>query len=235
MNNQPSTINHQPIKIKFYNSSIGKKIITGITGLGLSFFILFHMTGNLVLFTNATAYNQLAHFINSWGILIDLIEFILLGLLIFHAAIAISIQINKQQARLINYDRLKSAGNPSKQSISSRTMIFTGLLLLVFLVFHLLTFKFGKYYSTVINGVEMRDLARLVIEKFQSPVYTFSYVGVMIFLGFHLRHGVWSAFQSIGTMNARFSPLIYTFALILAVLIASGFIVLPLAIYWGII
>ena len=225
----------QPIIIKFYNSSLGKKVITGVTGLGLSLFVLFHMTGNLVLLTDSEAYNQLAHFLNSLGILLYLVEFILLGLVVFHVAIAISIQINKQQARLVNYDRLKSVGNPSKQSISSRTMIFTGLILLVFLVFHLLTFKFGTYYSTVVDGVEMRDLARLVIEKFQSPIYTFSYVGVMIFLGFHLRHGVWSAFQSIGAMNARFSPLIYTLALILAVLIAVGFLVLPLAIYTGII
>ncbi|MDJ0690565.1 MAG: succinate dehydrogenase cytochrome b subunit [Xenococcaceae cyanobacterium MO_188.B32] len=228
-------MNDRAIIIKFYNSSLGKKIITGVTGLGLSLFVLFHMTGNLVLLTDSEAYNQLAHFLNSLGILLYLVEFILLGLVVFHVAIAISIQINKQQARPLNYEQITSIGNPSKQSISSRTMIFTGLILLVFLVFHLLTFKFGTYYSTVINGVEMRDLARLVIEKFQSPVYTFSYVGVMIFLGFHLRHGVWSAFQSIGAMNARFSPLIYTFALILAVLISGGFLVLPLAIYGGII
>ena len=235
MNNQQITNNEQPIIIKFYNSSIGKKIITGVTGLGLSLFVLFHMTGNLVLFTSPEAYNQLAHFLNSLGILLYLIEFILLGLVIFHVAIAISIQISKLQARPINYEQLKSVGEPSKQSISSRTMILTGLILLVFLVFHLLTFKFGTYYSTAINGVEMRDLARLVIEKFQSPVYTFSYVGVMIFLGFHLRHGVWSAFQSLGAINARLSPLIYAIAFIFAVLIAVGFLILPLAIYLGII
>ena len=228
-------LNNQSSTIKFYNSSLGKKFITGVTGLGLSLFVLFHMTGNLVLLTNTTAYNQLAHSINSLGIFLYLIEFILLGLVVFHVAIAISIQISKQQARLVNYDQLKTAGNPSKQSISSRTMILTGLILLVFLVLHILTFKFGVYYSTVINGIEMRDLSRLVIEKFQSPIYAFGYVGVMIFLGFHLRHGMWSAFQSIGTINARFSPLLYTIAFIFAVLIAVGFIILPLAIYEGMI
>ena len=224
MNTQPSTIN-------FYHSSIGKKIITGVTGLGLTLFVLFHVTGNLVLFTSNEAYNQLAHFINSLGFLLYLVEFILLGLVVFHAAIAISIYINKQQARPIDYQQLKSAGEPSKQSISSRTMIITGLILLVFLVSHILTFKFGAYYPTVINGVEMRDLARLVIEKFQNPIYTFSYVGVMIFLGFHLRHGIWSAFQSLGAINTRLSPIIYTIALIIAALISVGFLVLPLAIY----
>lgn len=228
-------LNNQSSTIKFYNSSLGKKFITGLTGLGLSLFVLFHMTGNLVLLTSTTAYNQLAHSINSLGIFLYFIEFILLGLVVFHVAIAISIQISKQQARLVNYDQLKSVGNPSKQSISSRTMIYTGLILLVFLVLHILTFKFGTYYSTVINGVEMRDLSRLVIEKFQRPIYAFSYVGVMIFLGFHLRHGMWSAFQSLGTINTRFSPLLYTIAFIFAILIAVGFIILPLAIYGGLI
>ena len=235
MNNQQITNNEQPTVIKFYNSSIGKKIITGITGLGLTFFVLFHMTGNLVLITGPQAYNQLAHFINSLGILLYLVEFILLSLIIFHAAIAIYIQIGKQQARPIKYAQLISAGEPSKQSISSRTMILTGLILLIFLVFHLLNFKFGTYYSTVINGVEMRDLAKLVIEKFQNPIYTFSYVGVIFFLGFHLRHGIWSAFQSLGVINARLSPLIYTISLMIAVLVSVGFLALPLVIYLGII
>lgn len=235
LDNQSPTINPQSRIVKFYNSSIGKKFITGITGLGLSFFVLVHMLGNLTLFTSPKAYNQLAHLINSGGILLTIIEFILLVAIILHGAIAIKIQINKQQARLINYAQIKTAGNPSKQTISSRTMIFTGLILLVFLIFHLLTFKFGTYYPTIINGIEMRDLAKLVTEKFHSSAYTFSYVGVMILLGFHLRHGIWSAFQSIGTMNTRYSPLIYTFALIFAILISLGFIILPLAIYGGII
>ncbi|GAB4536558.1 MAG: succinate dehydrogenase cytochrome b subunit [Pleurocapsa sp.] len=219
--------------IRFYQSPIGKKIITGVTGLGLTFFVLFHMTANLVLFTSISAYNQLAHFINSLGILIHFIEFILLGLVIFHTAIAINIRLNSQQARPIGYNQLKTAGQPSKQSLSSRTMLMTGLILLIFLIFHVATFKFGAYYPTMINGVEMRDLASLVIEKFQDPIYAFSYLAVMVLLGLHLRHGIWSALQSIGAMNAAVSPLIYAIALFLAILIVIGFLVLPLAIYFG--
>ena len=225
----------RPKLINFYTSTIGKKIITGVTGLLLTLFVLVHMTDNLVLFTSAEAYNQLGHFINSLGILLYAIEFILLASVIFHVAIAISIKLNTQQARPIAYAQLKSAGNPSKQSISSRSMIITGLVLLIFLVLHLSTFKFGVYYSTIINGVEMRDLASLVIEKFQSPVYAFGYVGVMILLGFHLRHGIWSSLQSLGAMNSRFSPIIYALALIIAIAIAIGFLVLPVAIYFGLV
>lgn len=223
----------RPKLIGFYNSPIGRKIITGLTGLGLSLFVLVHMIDNLTLFASSAAYNQLAHFINSLGILLYIIEFTLLGLVIFHIAIAISIQLNTLQARPIGYSQIKSAGEPSKQSISSRTMIITGLVLLGFLILHLLTFKFGTYYSTTINGVEMRDLSSLVMEKFHSPIYAFGYAGVMIMLGFHLRHGLWSAWQSIGVLNSKVSPLVYAIALVLAILIAVGFIILPLSIYFG--
>ena len=223
----------RPKLINFYTSPIGKKIITGVTGLGLSLFVLFHMAANLTLLTGSKAYNKLAHFINSWGILLYTIEFILLGLTIFHVIVGISIKLNTLQARPIDYTQLKSAGEPSKQSMSSRSMLITGVVLLGFLVWHLATFKFGNYSSTVIDGVEMRDLYSLVIEKFQNPIYAFGYTGVMIMLGFHLRHGLWSAWQSIGVLNFKVSPAVYAIALILAILMAIGFIILPLSIYFG--
>ena len=225
----------RPKVINFYNSPIGKKIITGITGLGLSLFVLFHLAGNLTLLASSKAYNQLAHSIESLGILLYAIEFILLGLAVFHIIVGIKIRLNTLQARPIGYAQIKSAGNPSKQSLSSRSMVFTGIILLGFLVLHLSSFKFGTYYPTVIDGVEMRDLSSLVIAKFHSPVYAFGYAGVMVMLAIHLRHGIWSAWQSIGALNSKTSPIVYTIALILAVLIAIGFIVLPLSIYFGIV
>ncbi|MGL5942872.1 MAG: succinate dehydrogenase cytochrome b subunit [Waterburya sp.] len=224
---------HRSNLINFYTSPIGKKIITGITGLGLSLFVLVHMVGNLTFLTSFVAYNQLAHFINSLGIILYIVEFTLLGLVVLHIAIAIAIKLNTLQARPIGYSQMKSVGEPSKQSISSRTMLITGLILLGFLILHLATFKFGTYYSTVINGVEMRDLSRLVMEKFQSPVYAFGYTGVMVMLGFHLRHGLWSAWQSIGLLNSKISSLVYAIALLMAILITLGFVVLPLAIYFN--
>ena len=223
----------RPKLVNFYTSPVGKKIITGITGLGLTLFVLVHLAGNLTLFAGSKAYNQLAHFIDSLGILLYLIEFSLLAIAIFHAVVGISIRLNTLKARPVAYSQLKSVGTPSKQSISSRSMLITGMVLLGFLALHLATFKFGVYYSTVINGVEMRDLSSLVIEKFHNPVYAFSYAGVMIVLAFHLRHGIWSAWQSIGALNSKISPVVYAIALILAILIAVGFIALPLAIYFN--
>ena len=225
----------RPKIINFYNSSIGKKIITGVTGLGLSLFVLFHVAGNLTLFAGSEAYNQLAHFLDSLGILLYIVEFTLLGLAIFHVIVGVNIRLNTLKARPVGYSQIKSIGEPSKQSVSSRSMLITGAILLGFLVLHLSTFKFGAYYSTVINGVEMRDLSSLVIEKFRNPIYAFGYAGVMIMLGFHLRHGIWSAWQSIGVLNSKISPAVYAIALVLAVSIATGFIALPLSIYFGLI
>ncbi|ELS02407.1 succinate dehydrogenase/fumarate reductase cytochrome b subunit, b558 family [Xenococcus sp. PCC 7305] len=219
--------------INLFYSSIGKKIITGLTGLGLTLFVCVHMLGNLVLLASPDSYNQLAHFIDSWGVLLSVVEFILLGAVIIHAGLGIAIRIKSERSRPVKYNMLKSAGNPSKQSLSSVSMIFTGLVLLIFLVFHLASFKFGTYYQTSVDGVVMRDLARLVIETFRNPFYTLGYLGVMLLLGLHLRHGFWSAWQSLGVLNSTWSPAVYAIALIFALLIAIGFIVLPLAIFLG--
>lgn len=219
--------------INFYSSSIGKKIITGVSGLGLSLFVLFHLAGNLTLFAGSKSYNQLAHFLDSLGILLYLVELTLLGLAILHIIVGINIRLNTVKARPVGYSQIKSIGEPSKQSVSSRSMLVTGAILLGFLLLHLSTFKFGPYYSTVINGVEMRDLSSLVIEKFHNPIYAFGYAGVMVMLGFHLRHGIWSAWQSIGVLNSKISPAVYAIALFLAVSIAVGFIALPLSIYFS--
>ena len=223
----------RPKLINFYTSPIGKKIITGITGLSLTLFVLFHLAGNLTLFAGSKAYNQFAHFLESLGILLYAVEFLLLGLAIFHVVIGITIRLNTLKARPVDYSQLKSAGEPSKQSISSRSMLITGAVLLGFLVLHLATFKFGTYYSTIIDGVEMRDLSSLVIEKFQNPIYAFGYAGVMVMLAFHLRHGIWSACQSIGVLNSKMSPGVYAIALVLSGLIAISFIILPLSIYFN--
>ena len=225
----------RPKLINFYTSPIGKKIITGITGLGLSLFVLVHLAGNLTLFAGSQAYNQLAHSIDSLGILLYVIEIILLALVVFHAVVGITIRLNSLKARPVGYSQIKSVCEPSKQSLTSRSMLITGIVLLGFLILHLATFKFGASYPTVINGVEMRDLSSLVIEKFHHPLYAFGYGGVMIMLGVHLRHGFWSAWQSIGVLNSQLSPLVYAIALIFALLIAIGFIFLPLSIYFGLI
>ncbi|MFE4105727.1 succinate dehydrogenase cytochrome b subunit [Almyronema epifaneia] len=220
--------------VRVFQSPIGKKLITGVTGLGLAVFVLVHMLGNLLLLASPDAYNAYAYHLEQWGPFLYSIELILLAFVIFHALLGIQIYWGKLKARPTGYQTYVSAGSPSLQSLSSRTMILTGLGLGVFLVFHLMAFKFGPYYSTVLaNGVVGRDLARLVIEKFQTPQYTFGYSAVMIGLGLHLRHGLWSALQSLGAMSAAAKPFVYGLGTGLAIAIAIGFIGLPWAIFSG--
>lgn len=225
------------------NSPIGKKLITGITGLGLTFFVLMHMIGNLSMFSGDDAYNQYAHFLMSLGPLLYAIEAGLVLFFLAHAVNGVKIWLGKRKARPQGYAVYKSAGGPSMQSSSSRSMIITGIILLVFTVFHLISFKFGPggpgnadaAYLTTIDGVEMRDLAKLVREKFATSWYTFGYTAIMLLLVTHLRHGVWSALQSLGAMRPSLSPAIYTIGGLLGLGIGIGFILMPLALYFGMI
>lgn len=219
-----------PEALSLVQSPIGKKLLTGLTGLGMVAFVVFHMLGNLTLFAGAAAYNQLAHRIEGWGPLLLLAEFVLLGAVCLHAAIGISIYWGKRQARPVNYTEYESAGDPSRQTTASRTMIFSGALLAGFLIWHLATFKFGTVYSVPNSG--NRDLARLVFETFHQPFYTASYVIILSFLGLHLRHGIWSALQSLGIAT---KPSVVVVSAVISSAIALGFIGLPLAIYFHLI
>lgn len=216
-----------------------RKVITGITGIGLTLFVIVHMLGNLQFFSpDPNSYNRYTHTLESLGPLLYAVEIGLVIFFVFHAVVGASIALRRRAARKRGYEMYKSAGEPSLQSASSRSMIYTGLILLIFLVIHLWTFKFGPgveegYFVTIDDGLKVRDLKRLVVEKFQSPFYTFGYVGVMILLGVHLRHGVWSSFQSLGLMTPKLTPVIYTLGLVLGVLLAIGFIMLPLYIFFA--
>ena len=231
---QPAALNTNRLLL-LYQSSIGKKLLTGITGLTLALFVIVHMLGNLTLFFSAEAYNQFGHVLELVWPLTYFIELVLTLSIFLHASLGIQIWLTKRQARNEAYAVYKSAGQtpekPSYQSLSSRSMIVSGIVLASFLAWHLLTFKFGLRYS--VSGTEMRDLARLVIETFQQPLYTVSYVAAISLLALHLRHGLWSAWQSLGALNQNIRPLAYGASLAMAVLLALGFGVLPLAIYFG--
>jgi succinate dehydrogenase / fumarate reductase cytochrome b subunit len=230
---QPTVTSVPPQAVPFFRSPIGKKLITGITGLSLTGFVLIHMVGNLLMFAGADAYNAYGRFIERLGLLLWLVELGLLAAVVIHAGYGINIFLNRLRSRPVAYAEYTSRGAPSLQSLSSRTMIVTGSVLAIFMVTHLLTFKFGTYYPTTLGDREVRDLARLVVEKFREPTYAFGYTAVMALLGFHLRHGIWSAFQSLGALSHAVRPGAYLLSLLLASAIAIGFFILPLAIYFG--
>lgn len=222
-----------PSLLKALKSQVGRKILTGITGIGLMLFIIGHLAGNLTLFGSADAFNEYTYALESMGVLLYIVEAGLAFFFLLHAYIGISIWWNRRKARPEGYEKYQTKGGPSHQTWASRSMIFTGIVLLVFLVIHIDTFKLGETATIVNDGTQMRNLQALVVETFQNPIYAFGYTFVMILLGFHLKHGFWSAFTSLTMKHKKYSAVIYSIGILFAILMAVGFLFIPLYIYFG--
>ena len=217
-------------------SSVGQKIMMSLTGIIMLGFVIGHLAGNLQLLSgNGDAFNRYGHFLISLGGLLVLVEMFLIACLVIHVITAISISRGKRAARPDSYAKLKSGGGASRKTVGSSTMIYTGILILIFLVVHVRTFKYGpaeaEGYVTTVDGVEVRDLHRLVVEKFQQVEWVVGYVVAMILLGLHLSHAFWSAAQSLGFYHDRYTPVLYSAGRALAVLVSVGFLIIPIWIY----
>lgn len=215
-------------------SSIGRKLINGLTGLLLIGFVIGHLTGNFLLLAGPKAFNDYAYFLehlfHGYGIYVA--EAGLLVFFLSHAWSGYSVWNKKWQARKSQYAVASDAGGKSKKSIASSSMLWTGCLLIAFVVIHIAQFKFGVFDGNVnrtvnVDGVVMRDLYGIVIDAFASPLWTGAYLIVMAALGVHLWHGAWSAFQSLGLANEHYLPTITKGAHALAGLLAAGFLFLP--------
>ena len=222
---------------KAFSSPVGKKLIMALSGLGLVIFVITHLLGNLSLYrADGTTFNTYAYTLESLGVILYLLEIGLVGTFLVHIAVALGLTKSNRDARPIAYRSLRSKGGHTLSNVSSRNMIVTGLVLLGFLILHIWQFKYGPGtdagYVVKKNGVVQRDLHRLVYETFKNPLYVVIYSGAMIFLGLHLRHGFWSAFQSLGAMNARLTKPVYALGVALAVLLAAGFLFIPLWIFF---
>lgn len=213
----------------FLGSTVGKKYIMGITGLIWAGFVLTHMAGNLLIFVSADAYNAYGHALTS-GNLIYVAEIVLVLALIAHVYSAISLTKHNREAKQTRY--AVAAKGQKRVTLASRTMAIQGSLILAFVILHISTFKYGTYYETTVNGVVMRDLARLMVEVFQSPAYVVWYLVSLILLGFHLTHGVGSTFQSLGLMNGSYREGLRKLSLTYGVIVALGFIAQPLYLFF---
>ena len=213
----------------FFRSTIGKKYLMGITGLIWAGFVLAHMAGNLLIFVSADAYNSYGHLLTS-GNFIYVAEAVLILAFLVHVACAVSLTIQNRKAKASKY--AVEASGAKAVSKASRMMAVQGSVVLVFIIMHILTFKFGTYYETTVNGVVMRDLHKLVIEVFQSPAYVAGYIVCLILLGFHLSHGVGSIFQSFGVLQRGMAEKLKKLSYTYAVIVALGFISQPIYAYF---
>ncbi|MGZ3773748.1 MAG: succinate dehydrogenase cytochrome b subunit [Pseudobdellovibrionaceae bacterium] len=212
----------------FLRSSVGKKYIMGITGLIWAGFVLAHMAGNLLIFVSHDAYNAYGHAITS-GNIVYVAEIVLVLALISHVFTAVSLTMANKAAKETKY--AVAASGEKRVSLASRTMAIQGSLILAFVISHLATFKFGTNYETTVNGVAMRDLAKLMVEVFQSPAFVGWYLVSLVLLGFHLSHGVGSSFQSLGLMEGTYRNLWKKLSYAYAIVVALGFISQPLYIF----
>jgi succinate dehydrogenase / fumarate reductase cytochrome b subunit len=218
-------------------STVARKILLAVTGLGLSLFVLGHLAGNLLLFVSSEAFNSYSNHLISLGPLLVVIELGLLAFFLIHIFTAALTTWKNWRSRGKSYSVSDSRGGPSRMTIASKTMIWSGLVILIFLVFHVITLKYGpgieQGYVTTIDGEQVRDLYRLVVQLFSDPLYTLFYVVSMGFLGLHLSHGIWSAVQSLGGFHRRLTPIVYGFGFAAALAFAVGFLVIPVWFYFG--
>lgn len=212
----------------YISSTIGKKHLVGLTGLGLSGFVLVHMSGNLLLLVGPETYNVYAHKMVT-NPLLYFMEASLLLLFMVHIGLAVQLSISNRQAQ--GEQAGPATVGEKAARFGSRSMIVTGLLIFVFTVLHLLNFKYGAHYTVTYGSAEMRDLYRLVLEKFQSPLYVGWYCFSLVVLGIHLSHGFSAAFQSLGLFSVR-NCLIKKAGYLFAGLVALGFISQPIVLYF---
>ncbi len=208
-------------------SSVGTKLLVGITGLFLFLYLLVHIAGNLMVFAGAETFNAYAGALGS-NPLIWAIEAVLLAALLTHAVKAVTMTLANRRARPARYAMKQRAGGRSRKSLGSTTMIASGIWLLLFLVLHVYGFKFAPAPLTPDGH---RDLYALEMGYFsQLPVLLF-YVLTMVVVGLHLSHGISSAFQSLGLDHPAWTPRILAGGRAVAALIALGFIVIALWAY----
>jgi succinate dehydrogenase / fumarate reductase cytochrome b subunit len=213
--------------LRFFSSSVGTKVLIALTGLGFAGFLVMHLAANLLVLVDPHAYNTYSHKLIS-NPLIYVAEAGLVLLFLTHAYKATFNFLRNREARGSAYAKKAWAGHTSRKSLGSTTMILSGVWLLAFTVLHLKTFKFGPWYDTP-DG--MRDLARLVDEVFRGPGYVLFYVLSMVVVGLHLRHGLSSAFHSLGIEHRRYTPVILKAGLVIAALMGLGFAIIPIVIF----
>jgi succinate dehydrogenase / fumarate reductase cytochrome b subunit len=216
-------------RLRVFGSSIGTKLLIGVTGLALFLYLLTHIAGNLLVFLGPQVFNGYAHTLIS-NPLIPVIEIGLLLIFLMHVYKTIAMFAANRGARPVAYVQKKPAGSPSRKTLASSTMIVSGLWLVLFVIIHVRTFKYGAHYE-VAGEPGVRDLYRLEMEAFSNPVAVAFYVLSMIIVGSHLWHGIASAFQSLGADQPRWTPRLLIAGKTVAVVIAGGFIVIALWAY----
>jgi succinate dehydrogenase / fumarate reductase cytochrome b subunit len=210
--------------LRFFNSSVGKKIVMSLTGLFLAIFLVEHLAGNLLLLKSdgGQAYNDYARFMGGNPI-VRILEIGLLSLILLHIVNGIRLWLANRAARGKGYGSYKLDENTTLQA---RMMKLSAALVLLFLVIHLRKFWVPARFQGE------HDVASLVYYTFQQPFYVLFYLVALTVVGYHLRHGFQSAFQTLGFRTKRYQALIEFIAVLFWFVVPVGFAIIPVYIYF---
>ena len=211
----------------FFGSTIGKKVVMALTGIVLVGFVVGHMAGNLQLYLGPEALNayglSLREMLHGAGLWIA--RSVLLVSVGVHIWAATSLTLQSRAARPVGY-REQSW---TESTYASRTMRWSGPILLLFILYHLAHFTLGSAHPQFVEG----DVFHNVVTGFRVGPVVFFYVVAMLALGLHLYHGVWSMLQTLGLSHPRYNPMRHGLSTLVTLAVVGGNLTFPLAVYFG--
>ncbi|MDP9322534.1 MAG: succinate dehydrogenase cytochrome b subunit [Acidobacteriota bacterium] len=214
---------------RVFSSSVGTKLLIGLTGLALFAYLILHLAGNALIFAGPETFNEYSHALISNPLILP-IEIVLLAIFLLHVYKAVTNYVANRAARPAGYAMKKYAGHTSRKSVASSTMIWSGLVIFFFIIVHVRQFKYGAWYQTA-GGSPIRDLARTEFEVFSHPLWVAFYVVCTLVVGLHLRHGISSGFQSLGLDHPVYTRRLTMWGIVFAVIIGGGLAFIPVWIY----
>ncbi len=215
-------------------SSVGKKVIMAVTGLVLVLFVIVHLLGNTSIFAGAEGINTYAVALRELGPVVWIFRLVMLFFFLVHIYLGVKLTIENKQARSVGYAQKKNI----RTSYAAQTMIYTGVILLVFVIYHLLHFTLhvtNPEISHFTDAAGRHDVYAMVVLSFQKFFISLIYVLSMVFLLLHLSHGIGSMFQSSGINSRNSIPVMQSVGKWVAVVLFVGYIAIPISILVGIV
>lgn len=248
-------------KLRF-NTVVGKKILMAVTGLAMVGFLIGHLIGNLQLMWSGAQFNGYAKFLTAQPVVI-LIELGLLAIFLIHVVDAVILLQGNYAARPIPYHTKtwgRTKSKKSKKTWASTLMMWSGIVILLFVPFHVWHFKYHHPVASVATGThdpsvvvggagagtgiaaadgaagqDVLNLALLVTKEFKSPIVSIIYILAMVVLGFHMYHAISSSLTTLGANHPRYQKLIMWGGNAFTIFIAGGFLLIPALIWTGIV
>ena len=213
-------------------TSIGRKVWMAISGLVLLGFVVGHMVGNLQIFLGQDQLNTYAEKLRELAPILWAVRIVLVAFVLVHVIIGVMLWWRNRQSRPVAYE----VHNFQKATLASRTMIWTGLGILLYVVYHLMQFTWvitDPRYATLRDSLGRHDVYSMVVIAFQNPIISGVYILAMIFLAFHLSHAVSSFLQTLGWNTTRVQPILTRIAYTLSILLFLGYTSIPVAVLLG--